>query len=279
MIVGIREYKKMRMVIIIFFIIIMIIFCGIKKCRAKEAREYEKYKVSGSSTHFDKYLKTSLPTNKYKNLHVYKYIHKLIVYRKISIKNKFFRDVKIFKKTYNKTKIKKKYKKIAKTINKKLFKKKKEKKYGVPPALIAAIHFREDENDFKKGSFSVDIENGDRIKKSKFVKCAKRIFEVQKRFIINTKLKYKSKDIIAMCVIALCHNGVYPEGEKITDDQERDINEDEREDLRYTWRHSAYIFSGTNQFKKGKFTQDGELNKDFVDKQVGVLRTLDSILG
>lgn len=89
------------------------------------------------------------------------------------------------------------------------------------------------------------------------------VFIKQKSRIINCKIRKNSKDVVAMCSIALYHNG---------------MSGSENENDARSWKHSAYVFSGTSLYKKGKYIADGQFDYNAVDKQVGVFRTLDLIL-
>lgn len=218
--------------------------------------------------YYTQYKKYFLSSKKRKELAVYKYIYDKIKKKKISSKNKpvsFNSSVKEFKKVFKKKKTK--YVQVSNYISMSVFNDSERLKYGVPAVLIAAIHFRENENDFKSGKFLADLEDGKERNNSfkDFKKNAASVFLTQKSRIINCKLKTGSKDIIAMCAVALYHNGRY--GIK---------NEDNNEWK--SWKHSAYIFSGTSLYKKGKYTHDEGYDESFVDKQVGIFRTLTSVV-
>lgn len=278
--------RKIRAVILILFCFLMlyitydrdVVFC---RLFTEEGISDEKYASSETNpTRFRKYIKHLLPKKEYTNLEVYKYMADLINNNKLIIKDNpvdFKSSVDSFERKYKKRK--KLYNKISKYVTNHVFSKKDRKKYGVPAALIAALHFRENETDYDKGSFLVDPENGenaisDKLSKKERIKRFKdlevKLFMVQKNRIKNVKLTRKSKDIVAMCAIALYHNGKY------------DVSTDTG-NIKDTWKHSPYVFSGTSQYDSGKFVYDLETDRfiyisNKIDQQVGVLRTLDSVI-
>ena len=147
---------------------------------------------------------------------------------------------------------------------------------GVPPELIAIIHYRENSGDYLNGSFNVYLHNGEQLG-NVTVKEPKNIifydFNLAAIDAINKKKDYKekyyltsdSKDIVAMMCFAEVYNGLgyYNNG-----------------------HISPYLYSGTNVYISGKYVEEknaaGEYisvyKEDVVDEQIGVYILLNSIL-
>lgn len=175
--------------------------------------------------------------------------------------SKFNNDINKFKKVYQKNK--NIYAKIA-------------KKVGVPPELIAIIHYREDGVDYLNSSFNVYLHNGERLGKKtekepkgklfyNFEDAAIDAIQDKKNYIKKYKLTSDSKDIVGMMCFAEVYNrlGYYKNGHS-----------------------SPYLYSGTNQYSSGKYVEkknkDGKYvsiyEENRVDKQIGAYLLLNSIL-
>lgn len=139
---------------------------------------------------------------------------------------------------------------------------------GVPPELIAVIHYRENTTDFLAGTFNVYLHNGDPLGKptvhvpkgisfSNFDDAAVHAINMKKTYIKKYNLAHDSDDIVAMMAFAEVYNGLgyYNNGHV-----------------------SPYLYSGTNVYVSGKYTSDGSYNPNAVDKQAGVYILLKSIL-
>ena len=197
-------------------------------------------------------------TNKKVCGEIYTYITKLIKKRKIKKKTrKFDGELKKFKKAFVKNKSM--YKKVA-------------KKAKVPAQLVAAIHYRENTSDCLGGKFDSYLHNGDMLgketvnepkgifyPKGQFVRAAQNAIDMKSSYRGRYKLSATSKDFVGMCSFALTYNGKSKwENKKI-------------------WKYSPYVFSGTNIYKKGKYTHDSGYDPNVVDKQVGVFLLIDKI--
>ena len=195
-------------------------------------------------------------TNKKVCGEIYTYITKLIKKRKIKKKTrKFDGELKKFKKAFVKNKSM--YKKVA-------------KKAKVPAQLVAAIHYRENTSDCLGGKFDSYLHNGDMLgketvnepkgifyPKGQFVRAAQNAIDMKSSYRGRYKLSATSKDFVGMCSFALTYNGK-PKSKRI-------------------WQHSPYVFSGTNIYKKGKYTHDKGYDPNTIDKQVGVFLLINKI--
>ena len=149
-------------------------------------------------------------------------------------------------------------------------------KIGVPPELIAIIHYRENTKDYLEGSFGVYLHNGEQLgrKTEKVPKgiyfddfdlAAEDAIKQKENFIEKYHLTADSKDIVAMMCFAEVYNGLgyYNNG-----------------------HISPYLYSGTNLYTSGKYVEErnaeGEYvsvyREDVVDAQIGVYILLNSIL-
>ena len=141
----------------------------------------------------------------------------------------------------------------------------------MPKALIAAIHYRENTNDYIKGKFKIYLHNGQQLgkkttitpigknfKRNQFVKAAIDAIHDKNKFRKKYKLTKKSKDMAAMLAFAEKFNGT-----GYTD---------------YHKGNNPYLYSGTNIYKKGKYDYDGHYNSNLVDRQVGVFALINKIL-
>ena len=128
-------------------------------------------------------------------------------------------------------------------------------KTGLPPELIAAIHYRE-----STGNFDATIKDGSKLPAGvSFVDDAVNISNDANYVIFKEayNMSADSVDVIAMLSIAEVHNG--------TGYYKMGLN-------------SPYLYSGTNLYTKGKYDADGHYNPDLVDKQPGIFLLICSIL-
>lgn len=133
---------------------------------------------------------------------------------------------------------------------------------GVPPALIAALHYRESACDF--GTY---LHNGQPLGKpttmvpknvnfDNFYDAAVAALETaqeEKDFHLS-----QDSDITSMMTFAELYNGTG-----------------------YTNYHnmaSPYVFSGTNVYEKGKYTSDGNFSSEVIDRQPGVYLLVMSVM-
>lgn len=185
----------------------------------------------------------------YKSSKLYK--HEVDLIAKISSidTNKFNWDIENFKKIYEKNKA------IYEEIS---------KKTGIPPELIAAIHYRESGCDF-----NTYLHNGDPLGKpttnvpkgkyfDNFIDAAVDALSEKKSRRDEFRLNSDSDDIAAMMAFAESYNGLgYYKYHKDTP--------------------SPYVYSGTNVYIKGKYKSDGEWDPDLVDAQPGVYILITSL--
>ncbi len=169
-------------------------------------------------------------------------------------KPEFAPAVKKFKEVFQRQK--KRYKKIGDIC-------------GMPPELIAVIHYRENTSDYLKETFGIYVHNGQKLGRKTtihpagllfhdFDKAAEHAFSERKWLLKKYYLTADSKDIVAMMCFAETYNGLgYFRGGKI----------------------SPYLYSGTNVYTSGKYIRDHVYDENAVDKQVGVYLLLNSILG
>lgn len=136
-------------------------------------------------------------------------------------------------------------------------------KAGVPAELVAALHWREG-----GGKFDTYLHNGQKLGRKTtiypegilFTKWEDAAVDALKRHKTNIdrfKLNSNSNDIVAMCSFAETYNGTGYSKKGLI---------------------SPYVYSGTNQYYKGKYTSDGNYDPNAVDKQLGVLAMLKNIL-
>ena len=133
---------------------------------------------------------------------------------------------------------------------------------GVPPALIAALHYRE-----SGCNFTTYLHNGQPLgQKTTIVPKDVLYYDFTEAAIdaINSSQESKgihltqNSDIVMMMTFAELYNGTG-----------------------YTKYHnmaSPYVFSGTNVYEKGKYTGDGSFDSEVVDKQPGVYILVMSVL-
>ena len=149
-------------------------------------------------------------------------------------------------------------------------------KTGVPPELLALIHYRENTNDYFSGTFGVHLHNGQELGKTTtvypvgicfydFDTAAVDAMKGQQSNINQFNLTADSQDLVAMLCFAECYNGkgYYNKG-----------------------RNSPYIYSGTNLYTKGKYVEKKDENgkthsvyePELVDQQVGAYVLLSSLM-
>ncbi|WP_051775181.1 C39 family peptidase [Paenibacillus tyrfis] len=141
------------------------------------------------------------------------------------------------------------------------------KKTGVPPQLIAAIHYREASCDF-----SAYLHNGEKLGKvtkkvpkgkffTDFEEAAVDAILDKKDLIKFYHLSVTSNDLVAMMAYAEMYNGKgYLKNDLV----------------------SPYAYSGTNVYTKGKYVSDGKFDPNVVDRQPGVyilLKAIESVSG
>lgn len=150
------------------------------------------------------------------------------------------------------------------------------KEIGIPPELIALIHYRENTTDYLNGTFNVYLHNGEPLgqetkKKPEkkmfndFASAAKDALQPWQGYINKYNLDADSKDLVAMLCLSERYNGMgyFSIG-----------------------KESPYIFSGTNVYVSGKFVEEpdgagkykSKYYPNLVDQQIGAYRLLCSIL-
>ena len=150
------------------------------------------------------------------------------------------------------------------------------KKAGVPPELIAVLHYRENTSDYLNGYFQIYLHNGDPLGVptihypsgkmfNSFDDAAVDAFNDKQGNIEKYCLSSDTKDIVAMMSFAEAYNGMgyYNNG-----------------------YDNPYLYSGTNQYTSGKYierpNENGKMESVYdpnvIDEQVGVYLLLDSLL-
>ncbi|GMQ61683.1 hypothetical protein [Vallitalea maricola] len=135
-------------------------------------------------------------------------------------------------------------------------------KTGLPPELIAAIHYRE-----SGCNFNTYLHNGDPLGKptthvpigknfDNFTDAAIDALSEKKHIRDQYKLTSDSNDMSAMMSFAERYNGLGY------------YNKD---------RISPYVYSGTNVYTGGKYVADGKFSSEAVDKQPGVYLLINSL--
>ncbi|KZE73678.1 hypothetical protein AV654_03630 [Paenibacillus elgii] len=136
------------------------------------------------------------------------------------------------------------------------------KKTGVPPQLIAAIHYREASCDF-----SAYLHNGEKLGKvtkkvpkgkffTDFEEAAVDAILDKKDLIKFYHLSATSNDLVAMMAYAEMYNG---------------------KGYLNNGHVSPYAYSGTNLYSKGKYVKDGVYDSNVVDRQPGIYILLKAI--
>ena len=138
-------------------------------------------------------------------------------------------------------------------------------KTGVPAELIAAIHWRESD-----GDFNTYLHQGDPLGKpaknwptnipvfTKWEEAAVHALNMKKTLRDDLGMTASTTDVAALATYAEHYNGLgyFKRG-----------------------RVSPYVFSGTDQYSKGKYVRDGVFDANVRDRQLGVLAMLKSIAG
>ena len=183
----------------------------------------------------------------YKSSALYKHEVDLIAQINSINTEKFSWDINTFKKTYEKNKA------IYEEIS---------RKTGIPPELIAAIHYRE-----SGCNFNTYLHNGDPLGKptthvpkgknfDNFIDAAVDALSEKNSLKEKYKLTSNSNDMAAMMAFAESYNGLGY------------YNKD---------RVSPYVYSGTNMYKSGKYVSDGNYSATTVDEQPGVYILINSL--
>ncbi len=149
------------------------------------------------------------------------------------------------------------------------------KEIDIPPQLIAVIHYRENPQDFKDGTFGIRLHDGHSLNEpytyrndngeketitfSSFKEAAKHAIQLKQYCIINFNLSYDTTDVVAMVCFTEAYNGMgyYKYYEP---------NEPNR--------ISPYSFSGTDVYVSGKYISDNNYSEGTIDQQVGTYRLL-----
>lgn len=143
------------------------------------------------------------------------------------------------------------------------------KQMGIPPELLAVIHYREEDNDYLEGKFNVYLHNGETlgsvtIKDPKgklfydFDEAALDAMYDQRSKLRMLGITYETRDMTAMLCFLETYNG---KGY-------------------YNHQHvNPYLYSGTNVYVSGKYVSDGVYDPETVDKQIGCYVLLDALLG
>lgn len=140
---------------------------------------------------------------------------------------------------------------------------------GVPPELVAAIHWRE-----SSGNFGTYLHQGDPLGKppvhvpTDIPTFQKGEWDKAAANALNNKGKKEcqdalgmnkdTKDRAAMAAYAERYNGLGYNNKGVA---------------------SPYVYSGSNQYSAGKYVKDGVYSPTAVDQQVGVIPLVDSISG
>ena len=182
---------------------------------------------------------------------------------KQTIKNtsKFDSEIEDFKKAYEKNKA------IYEDLS---------QKAGVPPELIAVLHYREGTDDYLNGRFNIYLHNGEKLGQTTTYRPAGKLFYDfeaaaldafrDKQIIISQySLSSSTRDIVTMMSFAEAYNGMGY----------------------YNNNHvNPYLYSGTNQYTSGKYIEipngssgtKSVYDSNLVDEQIGVYLLLDSLL-
>ena len=128
---------------------------------------------------------------------------------------------------------------------------------GLPPAVIAVIHYRENSINFFAEEFNIDITNGSNLEESisqdNFLDRTRNVIQTQQEKISGLNLTVETTDIISMLCFTEMYNGWgYYDNHLI----------------------SPYSYSGTNIYESGKFISDGTYDPNVIDKQIGAYRLL-----
>lgn len=140
-------------------------------------------------------------------------------------------------------------------------------KTGVPAPLIAALHWRE-----STGDFTTYLHQGDKLgRKARHVPRNIPVFSVWEDAAVHALtmsdkaavrddlgMKADTRDAAAMATYAEFYNGL-------------------GYDMRKT--SSPYVYSGTDNYSRGKYVSDGRYSKTYKDQQLGVLAMVDAVNG
>ena len=161
--------------------------------------------------------------------------------------------VKKFKEAYEKNKSR--YLRLAKQM-------------GIPPELLAVIHYREDSDDYMKGGFNVYLHNGQTLGQVttkvpigklyyNFDDAALDAIAGMSYEIKKCGITYETQDMTDMLCFLETYNGMgyYNNG--------------------YV---NPYLYSGTNVYTSGKYTSDHFYDPTAVDDQAGSYILLDTLL-
>lgn len=147
---------------------------------------------------------------------------------------------------------------------------------GVPPEVLAVIHYRENTKDYLNGDFQVYLHNGQKLGEvttiepkgilyNDFYLAAQNAMEEKGNYIEKYHLYPETEDIVAMMCFVEVYNGLGY----------------------FNHNHvSPYNYSGTNLYVSGKYveerTADGQIesvyHEEIVDRQVGSYLLLKAIM-
>ena len=140
---------------------------------------------------------------------------------------------------------------------------------GIPPELIAAIHYRENTVDYMSGSFNVYLHNGDELGKESTKAPYPNLYnegefdaaaidamtgDYFKGRAQQLCLTSESKDLTSMVTFSVLYNG---------------------------WQNgglSNYAYSGTDIYTKGKYSEDYQYDSESVDQNCGTYLLLKELL-
>ncbi len=137
------------------------------------------------------------------------------------------------------------------------------KKTGVPAELIAALHWRE-----STGNFNTYLHQGDPLGKKavnwpnnipifhKWESAAEHALNQKKWLRDKLKIDADTTDLAALATYAEYYNGL---------------------GYHYKGKPSPYVWSGTNQYTRGKYVADGKYSSVTKDKQLGVVAMIQYI--
>ena len=173
----------------------------------------------------------------------YKYNEEMIgkIY---AIDSKYNETIKHFKEAYERNKSR--YMRLAKQM-------------GIPPEMLAVIHYRENNGDYMQGGFNVYLHNGQSLGQVTTKEPRGKLFYnfdeaaldaiAEKSYEISKlDITYDTQDMTAMLCFLETYNGLgyYKNG--------------------YV---NPYLYSGTNVYVSGKYIADHVYNPKAVDAQVG----------
>lgn len=119
---------------------------------------------------------------------------------------------------------------------------------GVPPEIIAVIHYRENTRDYFNGDFASDIHNGAWLNGKDFDKEALDTMQIRKNDIAELGITSDTTDIVALLCLLERHNGLGY----------------------YKYQHmNPYLYNGTNVYISGKYVTDGYYDDSAPDDQAG----------